>query len=77
MHPAAEYGRLVEPGRSDEGRVERTGFDRGGGDVFERRTRFSDVIREVGRDLAYRPRLRPGGRTAGVPGRSIPAAAVP
>ncbi|GAT69609.1 hydrolase [Planomonospora sphaerica] len=45
--------------------------------MFDRRTRVSDVVREVCHDLAYRPRLRPGGRTAGAPGRAAPAIAVP
>ncbi|MBG0815013.1 C40 family peptidase [Planomonospora sp. ID82291] len=78
MHPSAEYGRLVGRTPSEgDGRAERVEFDGGGDGVFERRTRVSDVVREVCRDLAYRPRLRPGGRGRGAPGRSAPAVAVP
>ncbi|GAA2861432.1 hypothetical protein GCM10010517_20090 [Streptosporangium fragile] len=44
--------------------------------MFERRTRFSDVIREARMDLAYRPRFRYGHRTIRVMRRSVPVIAV-
>ncbi|MBB2913412.1 hypothetical protein FHS43_004716 [Streptosporangium becharense] len=43
--------------------------------MFERRTRFSDVIREARMDLAYRPRIRYSRRTVQMMRRSVPVIA--